>query len=134
MKKIKYILGSMLLLIILIPANRVFAENTNDVGLKIQNEMEYPICTESSHQWSALDIYYDPSCDEEGYGEYECMICGATKGVMIPELGHKYSSWKVQKKATHFKKGSKYRHCLNCYEEEYASIPKRAYTQNEKRQ
>ena len=70
----------------------------------------------------------EPSCTEEGYTLYTCIMCGDSykDEKIIPKLGHDYSKdWTIDKKATCTESGSKSHHCTRCDEKtDVTVIPK----------
>ncbi len=78
-----------------------------------------------SHDYSELvkNSQKDPTCTEDGQKTMRCS-CGETETQVIPKLGHKFSEWKVDKKATETEEGLKTRKCSVCGTVEEEKIPK----------
>ncbi len=98
--------------------------------------------TFDDHAWEIIGETKDPTCTEEGFGDYECWICGTTKSGTIPPIPHEpqsyeiidgtlhkgicscgyefenethsWGSWTVTKKATCTEEGSRQGSCTLC--------------------
>ncbi len=65
----------------------------------------------------------DATCTEDGKATYVCE-CGESNTETIPALGHKYSSWVVDKPATCLEEGSESLPCVRCgFKSEERKIP-----------
>ena len=78
-----------------------------------------------AHDFSELvkNSQKDPTCTQDGQKVMRCS-CGDTETQTIPKLGHKFSEWKVEKKATETEEGLKTRKCATCGTVEEEKIPK----------
>ena len=78
-----------------------------------------------SHDYSELvkNSQKDPTCTQDGQKTMRCS-CGETETQTLPKLGHKFSEWKIEKKATETEEGLKTRKCSVCNTVEEEKIPK----------
>ncbi len=65
----------------------------------------------------------DATCTQDGSKVMRC-VCGESQTSVIPKLGHKFSEWKVEKKATETEEGVKTRKCSVCGTVETEKIEK----------
>jgi len=87
------------------------------------NYVEYVAgSTVALHTWTKTDEKA-ADCTTDGYINYECSVCDATKEEILPKLGHSYSDW-VKTDATNDIDGSWYHKCSTCGKEETLTIPK----------
>ncbi len=70
----------------------------------------------TDHKWGkdyVVDV--EPGCTTAGKESIHCELCELTKNqAAIPEAGHNYSEWIIEKTATCIDEGSKYKVCNNC--------------------
>ena len=64
----------------------------------------------------------DPTCTEEGYAHYQCLICGKNFSEYTPATGHDYGEWYVSREATCALDGEERRDCVKCGQSETRSI------------
>lgn len=79
-------------------------------------------CKNGNHRIQKIDRC-DPTCTEKGRTESSyCRICEKVilKGEDIPATGHEYGEWKLNQKATIYKKSQYKRTCLKCQYNEYS--------------
>lgn len=79
-------------------------------------------CKNGNHRIQKIDGC-DPTCTEKGRTESSyCRICEKVilKGEDIPATGHEYGEWKLNQKATIYKKSQYKRTCLKCQDNEYS--------------
>ncbi len=50
-----------------------------------------PAGAEHTHKWKDVDIIQQPTCTTPGSKIQGCTVCGVTRDVMIPALGHEFS-------------------------------------------
>ena len=72
------------------------------------NEFNY------SYHDDSLIAEVPPTCNDEGYIEYECTTCKLIHRVIIPAIGHTSDSGKVTKEPTCTEKGIKTYTCTTC--------------------
>lgn len=80
--------------------------------------------------WTNVDEIrrVDPTCNQDGYVIYQCnvefvvdgqtTVCGKTKLVNLPALGHSYSGWTIDTQSTCTTAGEKSKHCTNTWQDE----------------
>ena len=85
------------------------------------------------NNWVGADVIkkVDPTCTQDGYVIYQCKIesmvdgkktvCGKTKQVTLPALGHSYNSWTIDREPTCTVSGEKSKHCTNTWLDENGS-------------
>lgn len=79
---------------------------------------------DTSHKHNYKKTVVKPSCTKEGATVYTCGCGYEYKDDVKPATGHKWSSWKVTKKATENEVGKEQKTCSVCDEKEYRDIPK----------
>ena len=103
----KRVLSLFLVLIMLIPASPVLANDT---------------CT---HDWSYWYEEISPDCSNPGKETRFCYICDEEQSRSLPATGdHEWDDWEVTKNATIFRTGIKSRECWLCDKVQTAVIPK----------
>ena len=73
-----------------------------------------PAGAEHTHKWKDLDTIQQPTCTTPGSKIQGCTVCGVTRDVMIPALGHEFSQqvYTGYADCTHY--GSFYWVCERC--------------------
>ncbi len=73
-----------------------------------------PAGAEHTHKWKDVDIIQQPTCTTPGSKIQGCTVCGVTRDVMIPALGHEFSQqvYIGHADCTHY--GSFYWVCERC--------------------
>ena len=59
------------------------------------------------HEWNLIKTLQEPTCTEDGVGEYYCAICDSEKGDDISKTGHTFNNYS-NNNLKHWKK------CVNC--------------------
>ena len=69
----------------------------------------------TDHNIKETTIVKEPTCTEAGLKVNVC-DCGHSTNITIPELGHTYSDWIIDKEATAAATGAKHKECTECDE------------------
>ncbi len=83
------------------------------------------VCS-TPHTWDEeLTVDKKVTCTEDGKESIHCIRCGAVQEgseITIPATGHKFSAWKIKKKATELAAGQQSRTCSACGKVETKTI------------
>ena len=74
------------------------------------------------HFWYMTNDVKDPTCDEDGYTEYQCVYCKQTQKSTIPALGHSWSEWDTTVQPTCGDPGERVRICQRCQKTQKEAI------------
>ena len=86
---------------------------------------EYIFADECSHQWTAWEIDFEASCNEDGQKSRYCEECGEIETETVPATGkHEWSDWEMDEDPICNKAGTKVRYCDICDKMETKVIPK----------
>ncbi len=79
-------------------------------------DYEEIIVIPGGHQWE-MGVPVPPTCEEDGYTESVCAVCGETRyDDIIPAPGHVESDWIIDTEATCITEGIKHTECTVCGE------------------
>lgn len=73
----------------------------------------------------------DATCENDGYSNKICNVCGYVKEILIEALGHSFSS-EITKEATCTEDGNEHKVCNTCGHEEDVSIKKLGHSYDKK--
>ena len=76
------------------------------------------------HDWTAWEIYRQPTCSRAGLRIRECTVCGTGESKEIAKLAHEYGRWIVAEEATCTEAGEEYRECKVCGHKETKKLDK----------
>ena len=72
---------------------------------------------DDDHEWGEESVSAEPTCTAAGKKKATCKICGTTKELEIPKLGHDFSVYlKIEKEPTCEKEGTASYQCSRCEE------------------
>ncbi len=84
-----------------------------------------------AHKYDAT--YYPPTCNDRGYTEYVCSVCGdRIQEGFVDAIGHIYGEWEVLTEATCTSTGLEKRICRVCGGVETKTTPMLAHVDTDK--
>ena len=72
------------------------------------------ICKSKHSYQTPVSVYTEATCTEEGFGAYQCTMCGGRNKAVIPAKGHDYKEGVITRKPSCKQEGVRTFACKNC--------------------